>query len=375
MRRTENRRPRIGSGPIVINIGFALLSPSRSPIPSTRIACLNLFPYLRAAGYEPIILSDPAVPNEVPLVPGLVERALATRCSIVVFQKIHGPSVLEAVKRLKALGVRTLYCVCDLVNNDMAAEVDATVVVTDFLKSLYRPELQDRIFVVHDGVEQPGLYRSGNPPRYNKGRRLKAALVTSQELYCVPVVGVPPAPWSVDIIGYFPKPSSSFGALRRARWSAAWSEGLRRQLTILHALASRSVRHVPWHPHGVYERLLASDIGIIPVDTSAPLGAPGETPSWKVKSENRLTLKMALGLPVIATPIPAYESVIDHGHNGYLARSGSDWLACFRRLEDEDLRREMGAKARESVLNRFSIEAQAGKFLNALQAITTCDMA
>lgn len=47
-------------------IGFVLLSNSACPLPSTRIAVLNLFPLLRAAGYDPEIVFEPADATETP---------------------------------------------------------------------------------------------------------------------------------------------------------------------------------------------------------------------------------------------------------------------------------------------------------------------
>jgi glycosyltransferase involved in cell wall biosynthesis len=111
-----------------------------------------------------------------------------------------------------------------------------------------------------------------------------------------------------------------------------------------------------------------ADIGIIPIDAS-PAHEPGSNaPKWKVKSENRLTMKMCAGLPVVATPIPAYEPVIEQGHNGFLARSRRDWIQCLEALRDPDARREIGQRARESVLVRYSMDEQARRLIAVLEA-------
>lgn len=351
-------------------IAFALLSNSQNPLPSTRIACLRLFPYLLQKGFNPTIVFDPVEPCEEPDVGNLFERTLASKAKILVVQKIHGPSVLRAVSRLKSAGVRTIYCVCDLVDNEMAAATDATIVVTHFLKSLYHPDLQSRIYVVHDGIERPELVRSMSQlvdSRFSK-RGLRAALVTSDEVYRIPVFGVPPKGWCVDVIGRFPQHSQHFQQLQATRWALAKLPGLLEKLGLLRAILHPDIRHLAWSAEGVYKYLCESDIGIIPVDTSVTAG-PSTTPPWKMKSENRLTLKMALGLPVIATPIPSYEEVIRHGENGFFARSRDDWMDCFDRLRDFDLRREMGAKARNSVLERYSREAQANLFTEVLRRV------
>lgn len=89
-----------------------------------------------------------------------------------------------------------------------------------------------------------------------------------------------------------------------------------------------------------------------------------------MKSENRLTLKMALGLPVIASPVPAYLDIIQQGINGYIARSRAEWLDAIDALRDPGHRREVGAAARSSVLERFSMEAQARKLISVLESVS-----
>jgi glycosyltransferase involved in cell wall biosynthesis len=356
-----------------IKVGFALLSSLDEPAPSTRIACLNLFPHLRRKGFEPEIVFEPSpeTAREIPDVGDLVEKAVKQRCGIVVFQKIHGPSVLDAVTALRRAGIRTIYCVCDLVDNDMVAATDATIAVTGFLKSLYRVDLQSRIHVVHDGIERPELVHDNakcRDPRPRTGT-LTAVVVTSHEMYALPVVGFPPSGWRVDVVGFFPRSSDHIARLRRARWAVAASPRLAKKISLISAMMHPRIRHIAWDPDGVYERLLESDIGIIPVDTSCDgIGASG-TPAWRLKSENRLTLKMAIGLPVIATPIPSYEAIIDHGRNGFFARSRRDWEDCFRRLRDPELRRDVGRRARQSVLGHYSVETQANLFVDVLHRV------
>jgi glycosyltransferase involved in cell wall biosynthesis len=348
-------------------VAFALLSNSARPIPSTRIACLNIFPLLRGEGFDAQVLFEPEEGREKPDVSGLVDRVLAAGIGIVVFQKIHGPSVLDAARRLRAAGVKTVYLVCDLINNEMAAATDATVTVTDFLRSLYAPELQPRIHVVHDGIEHPQQQRPAEVTA--RGGRLTATLVTSHPLYRVPVIGSAPAGWKVDIVGKFPSAKQPLARLRALRWAMHQEEDDAAKRGLLWAALDPHIRHTAWSPEGVYQRLSRSDIGIIPIDT---LSSPATTlppPSWKVKSENRLTLNMAVGLPVIATPIPAYEDIIEHGVNGFFALSATDWQHCFRQLRDPALRREIGLKARASVLPRFSQQRQAERFAAVLRGL------
>jgi hypothetical protein len=347
-----------------LKVGFALLSSATDPAPSTRIACINVFPSLRALGVEPFVLFDQPEANREPDVTGVAERAAACGCHVVVLQKIHGDSVLRCVARLRALGIATVYSVCDFVDDAMASAVDRTAAVTRHLRSLYAPELHQRIDVVHDGIERPELRKVPSIP--TRQERPLAALVTSQELYAVPVVGAPPAPWRVNVVGQFPLRIGS--RLQSLRWALMREASLHAAARTVGAALHPRVAHTPWSPDGVYEELLKADIGIIPVDTSDTYVFPEATvPTWQLKSENRLTLKMALGLPVIASPIPSYELVIEHGKNGLFARSGADWRHCFNVLRDPALRLEMGTQARLSVLDRYSIATQAKLLAQCIQ--------
>src|SRR5262245_33422555 len=132
-------------------IGFILVSSVANPLPSTRISVLNMLPYLRRANYEPHICIE--VASATPNIPGLAERLLAQEIEIAYFQKTHGPSVVKEVERLTKAGIKTIFGVCDLIDNEMARATNATIVVTEYLRSLYDPELHHKIFVVHDGIE------------------------------------------------------------------------------------------------------------------------------------------------------------------------------------------------------------------------------
>jgi glycosyltransferase involved in cell wall biosynthesis len=106
-----------------------------------------------------------------------------------------------------------------------------------------------------------------------------------------------------------------------------------------------------------------ADIGIIPIDPEVnPEG-------WNLKSENRLTMKMCVGLPVISTPIPSYEAVVEHGQNGFLARSRHDWIECLETLRDPALRRGIGERARESVMKKYSMDEQARRLIEVLRSL------
>ena len=333
-------------------------------MPSTRIACLNLFDLMAAHGLDPVVLFEPAGPQPEPDVDGVVSRALAEGCDVVVFQKVRGASVLRCVAQLREKGVPSVYVVCDIVDDAMAAAAERTMTVTTYLRSLYAAALQPRIDVVHDGIERPDLVRPGASTSTARG--LRAALVTSQPMYALPVMGVPPAPWRVEVVGLY---AGDARQRRRAlRWALMSEPSLLGRWRMARAALHPRLQRTRWTPGGAYRALLDADVGIIPINRDdGSLDATAPVPAWQVKSENRLTLKMALCLPVVATPIPAYEAVLQHGVNGFFAATRSDWLRCLAMLRDPALRNEMGHRARASVLDSFSVQRQAELFVRSIQ--------
>lgn len=331
---------------------------------------LNMLPYLKAAGFESCILFEPAYPNETPDLSGVAARAIDASCDVVVLQKVSGPSALSLARQLNVAGIRTVFSVCDLVDNAMVEATDATVIVTDFLKSLYSTAMQSRIHVVHDGIEQLAVCKiDWSSHRGGTANPLQAVLVTSSSLASLPVLGQPPGWLNVHVVGRYER---GLRRLKEIRWTWAMQAPGDR-LAYVSFLINRRIQCVPWDSLGVYREMKQADIGVIPIDTRvAETDVDALSPvTWNLKSENRLTMKMSMGLPVIATPIPSYESVITHGVNGFFARSPNDWVACLSALRDPARRREMGLAARAAVVERFSMEAQSIKLIRVLEHVIT----
>ncbi|MDE2456540.1 MAG: glycosyltransferase family 4 protein [Burkholderiales bacterium] len=327
-----------------------------------------MLPRLREAGYDPAILFEPAAATQAPTLDFSADRVAAEGWRIVCFQKVGGPSVLAMVRELKARGIKTVFVVCDLVDEAMARATDATVVVTDYLKSLYPRELHSRIHVIHDGIERPEVAKAEwRDDAGSRARPLRAVLVTSAPLERLPVLGTPPTWLEVAVVGRYRAGLGAWARLRKAQWRLRQHERWSTRLEAMRFMASGRIHCLPWHPDGVYEQLRRADIGIIPVDTTETRPGAAGVPDWQVKSENRLTLKMAIGLPVIATPIPAYEPVVAQGVNGFLASDGAQWARALAAMRDPRLRREIGAKARQSVLEGYSQQRQASAWVDLIE--------
>ena len=76
---------------------------------------------------------------------------------------------------------------------------------------------------------------------------------------------------------------------------------------------------------------------------------------------------MAAGLPVVANRVGVHPEMIVPGETGFLADTPEEWVTAIRTLVDNPpLRRVMGAKARELVRQRYSVEYGAAKWLELL---------
>lgn len=344
-------------------IGFILPSPAANPVPSTRVAALNMFPLLEALGWAPEVVFEPASATEQPDLGRIDPDALARAgFRAVFFQKIGHGQAQELAKALSTRGIRTVFMVCDVINPPMAEATDATVVVTDFLKQLYPASLQSRITVIHDGIERPELWRKRPSEHHATPENpLHAVLVTSARLDSLPVIGAPP-PWlRVTVVGRYKAHASRISQLRDWQWNLRQLPGWRAKWQSVGFWLHPRIRCVPWHPDGVYDWLLGADAGIIPIETPRGDTSADTPPSWMVKSENRLTLKMSAGLPVIATPIPSYEPVVTQGVDSFLARTPGEWLEYLGMLRDPATRFAVGTAARNAVAERFSMRRQAEK--------------
>ncbi len=117
---------------------------------------------------------------------------------------------------------------------------------------------------------------------------------------------------------------------------------------------------VEWNLDRVYQEILTADVAVIPCSAD----------EWgKAKSNNRLTLFMALGLPVIVSPIPIYKKIIRHGYNGFLATNINDWVKYLTLSKEVNIRRNIGMKAREDVLKEYSIDVIGERWLSLINRI------
>jgi len=87
------------------------------------------------------------------------------------------------------------------------------------------------------------------------------------------------------------------------------------------------------------------------------LVAPLVNSDWNQgKSALRVSAGMAMGIPVVASPFGEQKQIIRHGANRFLATNEQEWYLYLKSLiENDDLRQEIGKRARETSEKELSL--------------------
>jgi glycosyltransferase involved in cell wall biosynthesis len=111
------------------------------------------------------------------------------------------------------------------------------------------------------------------------------------------------------------------------------------------------VRAVAWHESTEVESLNKFHVGIMPLQ---------DGPFERGKCGYKLIQCMAVGRPVIGSPVGANCQIIRNGINGYLANSMQEWAeALIRMSRDFRMLQRMGVAARSTVVSQYSTQTIA----------------
>jgi glycosyltransferase involved in cell wall biosynthesis len=114
-----------------------------------------------------------------------------------------------------------------------------------------------------------------------------------------------------------------------------------------------------WSQENEARDLMTFDVGVSPLVDS---------PLERGKCGLKLIQYMAAGRPVVASPVGFNCELVDHGHNGFLASSTSEWIEALEKLRrDTALREWMGGCARKMVQDKYSLSMTAQKLLTLLR--------
>jgi len=120
-----------------------------------------------------------------------------------------------------------------------------------------------------------------------------------------------------------------------------------------------NVIYEPWDPANEVRQLQNMDIGLMPL-------FPDQ--EWDIyKCGLKVIQYLAVGVPGIAAPVGVNTEIIDVNRNGYVAQSTDEWVTALRSLlRDPDLRQQMGRRGRQTVVERYSIQANYPVLRDAL---------
>jgi glycosyltransferase involved in cell wall biosynthesis len=83
-----------------------------------------------------------------------------------------------------------------------------------------------------------------------------------------------------------------------------------------------------------------------------------------------------MGIPTIASNTPPYSDSIKHASTGYLVENTmDDWYKALKlMIENETLRRKIGAAAKKEVIDNWSIEKNWYKIKDGLEQLNSLDI-
>lgn len=122
-----------------------------------------------------------------------------------------------------------------------------------------------------------------------------------------------------------------------------------------------NIRGEKWMADSEIKSLSGFHIGIMPLPDD----------EW---SKGKCGLKglqyMALGIPPVMSPVGVNKQIITHGVNGFLPSTDEEWFNYLSQLiGDPNLRKSVGIKARQTVQDKYSVEAVQPLLLSALNSL------
>lgn len=121
------------------------------------------------------------------------------------------------------------------------------------------------------------------------------------------------------------------------------------------------INFIPWNKQTEIDDLLNFDIGIMPLPDD----------EWtRGKCGFKGLQYMALEIPTIMSPVGVNTEIIQDGENGFLAATEQEWIQKLSLLiESPELREKLGKAARKTIVEKYSVEANKQKYLDAFNSV------
>lgn len=117
----------------------------------------------------------------------------------------------------------------------------------------------------------------------------------------------------------------------------------------------------PWSYETEVQDLQTCDMGVMPLIDN----------EWgRGKCGLKLLQYMAVGIPAVASPVGVNRDIIQDGDNGFLAATEDEWYTKLTSLcRNAQLREEIGAKARQTVVDNYSLSVWAPRLAACYKTI------
>lgn len=217
---------------------------------------------------------------------------------IVIIQKFRGRKTLSFLENLKKNDIPIIYLDSDLPCKTKEAKMASCVVVpSEFLADIYKRNGVNHVFVIHDAVE-----------------RIKP-----------PTSSVNPVAGSLKCVWFGRYSESRFRSINKLKeWVSELNKCSEGTITIT-TISDHKFADYKWEMSS-FDLIHNFDLLVVPEFNTDLF--------YLAKSSNRATQAMALGLPVLCSPIPSYVKVVFDGYNGYICKSEHEWKWCLSMLKD-----------------------------------------
>lgn len=295
---------------------------------SSRIHGYRIHEFLLAQGWASCVLMSPLhwvldVPLEV--AENIGDLALDTN-DAVVFQKVRGPGTVKLLKALRKKHVYTVYVDCDIPLK-LHETALASVIVCSSAK-------------LAEDYRRAGIRRATYiPDAFESCRRPRERGAFAREFQCV-WFGLGGSPGTWETVQEFREQVME----PLPRWSFT-------------TISNHPHADTRWNLATCWDTIAGADAVAIPSRTNAFCVA---------KSCNRATQAMALGVPVLAYPIPSYAEVIRNGVNGFLCCTPAEWQSAFQSLQTPETWTRVSNCGYRYARRHFSIERVGGLWARLL---------
>jgi glycosyltransferase involved in cell wall biosynthesis len=293
--------------------------------PSIRLRRVNICKQLVAMGIDSNIITNYSG-NNIYEIRNMVEDA-----TVVIFTQF-GKEELEIIKHLKASGIKCVFDHCEALFNfpferECMEEVDLITCCSTKLKEITNEHGLMKTVVLKDAIE-----KTSDKTVY-ENRYLKPKAI---------FVGMGGNSWLID------------------EWLRDTIEGAGYEIVLCTEWDNATHR---WTAEGWSDVMIACDVVLCPqrVDVQP------------AKSSVKATVAMALGLPVLCSPLQAYQEIIKDGENGFICDTKEEWRDALIKLKGSSLRKRIGEAGKASI-GDYSLPAIAGQWVDTLTELINNQM-